>query len=136
MYADHNGTGDVLFPIHDACLELIDRALRSKNAKRPVSATPLTLETFWNALCKRYSAMLDMKGARISLYQDYGMYGLEWDHGFFGAREFQDYNGWVGVHGHEVSAKRVSKSVLDEDSQIAVVMHRSSPNTFAHTICS
>jgi hypothetical protein len=110
MYADSNGTGDVLFPVHDACLELIDRALRFKNAQRPVSATPITLETFWDALCKRYSAMKEIKGPKsshLALPQDYAMYGLEWEHGFFGARDFQDYNGWRGVHGHEVSSEKL-----------------------------
>ncbi|KAM3087393.1 hypothetical protein ACMFMG_001488 [Clarireedia jacksonii] len=104
MHADSNGTGDVLFPIHDACLELVDRALRFKNAQTPMSANPITLETFWNALCKRYSMMMEIRGQRSSnprLRQDYGYYGLEWEHDFFGAREFQDYNGWVGAHGHE-----------------------------------
>ncbi|RDL36178.1 uncharacterized protein BP5553_06790 [Venustampulla echinocandica] len=32
---------------------------------------------------------------------DYGMFGIEWDHNYYRARECQGYNDWEGGHGTE-----------------------------------
>jgi len=95
-----NRNRDVLFPIHDACLDLIDHVLRWQNLYTAASAPSLTLETFYEKLCGQY--LKNMSMVHQSQYE-YGMFGLEWEHGYYGARDMQNYNGWGGYHGQEVS---------------------------------
>ncbi|KAF4617008.1 hypothetical protein G7Y89_g15141 [Cudoniella acicularis] len=91
MHSDENG--DVVFPIHNACIEIAEVFCRSWNEE---SSSGATLLTFYDALCKQYSRNMAAPSGG-----EFGMYGLEWDHRFYGARDFQDYLDWNGAHGDE-----------------------------------
>jgi hypothetical protein len=86
-----------MFPIHDACLEIIEHVLQSRNELLPTHMPRATLETFYDALCKQYASK-----ACGPLLATRCLSGLEWDHDYYGARKFQGYYDWEGGHGDEV----------------------------------
>ncbi|KAH8684717.1 hypothetical protein BGZ60DRAFT_523917 [Tricladium varicosporioides] len=91
---------DVLFPIHDTCLDIAGRFIQNWNENRPDSAPALTLENFYDALCGEYSRNWQA-GRDHPARGSWMAAGLEWDHALYGARALQGYNGWEGEHGDE-----------------------------------
>ncbi|KAH6679599.1 hypothetical protein B0J14DRAFT_581162 [Halenospora varia] len=91
---------DVLFPIHDACLDIAGRYIESQNENRPDSVPGLTLENFYDALCAQYSRNREV-GRNHPAGGRWMEAGLEWDHNFYGARALQGYSNWEGEHGDE-----------------------------------
>jgi len=89
--------GDVLFPIHEACISVVQNVLRDRNQGIPTSKPCATLETFYHSLCKQYK-----RNVAAPWQNGYGLSGLEWDHNYYGARDLQGYNDWEGCHGDEV----------------------------------
>ncbi|KAH8586573.1 hypothetical protein B0O99DRAFT_695378 [Bisporella sp. PMI_857] len=89
-------SGNIMFPIHDACLEVIEHVLESQNEVLTPDMPHATLKTFYYSLCKQY-ARNAMKPPRVNSY----LGGLEWDHDYYGALEFQGYYDWEAGHGDE-----------------------------------
>lgn len=101
----HYITGDakrgvMLFPIHQSCLDMIDRMcqFRQAQAQPPNSEQPATLAAFCDALQKQRCK--NMQTSRFD-YPSWGCGGLEWPHKYYGARQFW-YQEWETELGWEV----------------------------------
>ena len=82
----------MLFPIHMCCFKLMQRIWRFRKEQQS-SKHPQTTEAFCNALCRRYDAnrRKKLKPGCEWPYANSG--GLEWDHGYYGAKQFWA-DGW------------------------------------------
>jgi hypothetical protein len=94
-----SGDGEVMFPIHDACLEVIEHVVESRNEVLTPRMPHATLETLYDSLCKQYA-----RNAKAPPRTNANLSGLEWDHDYYGAREFQGYYDWEAGHGDEVGS--------------------------------
>ena len=97
----HQGV-KMAFPIHDHCLSLTKRLLKSRSvpASHFTSAVvPHNLFSFCAALRRRRER--NLKSEKRKLNQYYGGYGLEWDHDYYGAAQFWE-DGWQCRPGWEV----------------------------------
>jgi len=84
---------DVLFPIHDVCLDVIENVLQNRNEGIP----PSVPQTFYDSLCKQYSR----NSAKWPRENGYCLNGLEWDHNYYGVRKLQGYYDWEACHSDE-----------------------------------
>lgn len=92
----------MLFPIHQACLDIVD--LMCERRKDRDSREPKTLEEFCDLLELRRRVNSN-DSAKIMEDQYYGNQGgLEWTHGYYGARQFWA-DEWETLPGWEVSSK-------------------------------
>ena len=112
---DKNDNGVVLYPVHDACLSIIERiaARRSqceRNADGP-SSKYATLEGYYEGLLRLhdrnteypYGTEIEDEVAKFTAYpSEYGSYKLEWEHQYYGASRFADGSAWSFVPGWEV----------------------------------
>ncbi|KAH9207212.1 hypothetical protein DL95DRAFT_483582, partial [Leptodontidium sp. 2 PMI_412] len=82
-------TGSVLFPIHTACLSIVQHALCWRKHQRITASSLTTVEDFYKVLCQQHER--NMKAAQNMSPQAavaFGLQGLEWEHGYYGARQF------------------------------------------------
>lgn len=95
---DQNGT---LFPIHQACLDIVDRLCqyRQEQAPSPDANSPKTLQDFCDGLESRRTANVNdtKRILKNRYYANSG--GIEWEHGYYGARqwwtdEWDTFPGW------------------------------------------
>jgi hypothetical protein len=98
--------GNVMFLIHDVCLETIDHVLENRKEVLFSYMPQATLETFYDSLCKQYTQLA--KGPR----QNSDLSGFEWDYGHYGAQKFKGYYDWKAGHGDEVGNLRRCRLVL------------------------
>ena len=93
--------GMMLFPIHQSCLDMIDRMcrFRQEQAQPQSSEQPATLGDFCDALQKQSSKKLETTS---------GHGGLEWPHNYYGARQFW-YQEWEPELGWEVRFSSIPK---------------------------
>ncbi|KAH7165228.1 hypothetical protein EDB81DRAFT_678918 [Dactylonectria macrodidyma] len=101
VLAAANDSGDVLFPLHENCLTILQRAISWHASFIPEPGPPLpSLVRVYKALCAQYARNVAEK-ARLSkktgFYgsSDYMDYGLEFEHDYEGAREFWASEGWT-----------------------------------------
>ncbi|RSM18171.1 hypothetical protein CDV31_002896 [Fusarium ambrosium] len=99
-------TGDVLFPLHDGCLTILQHVLAWHARLAPEGASPPTLTSVYEALCAQFACNVQEKRriAKDSGFYgstDYMEYGLEFDHGYYGAREFWASEGWEPIKTNE-----------------------------------
>jgi len=127
FHSDENG--DILFPIHDACTDLVIHVLRNRYRSTPNLIPSITLETFYDSLCKQYARNMSAPGGN-----GYAMFGLEWEHNYYGARDMQGYNDWEGHHGDEVS-HNIETYDTSLTFPITVVLRRSYQCTRSHEFC-
>ena len=86
-----DGNEAMLFPIHDRCLELLQRLCEHRTKQICPSSSqdkvPTTLEAFCHALCRRRERNQAPDLIVANYY--YGKSGgLEWEHDYYGARQF------------------------------------------------
>lgn len=100
--------GDVLIPLHERCLTIIRRALarRAELAPELLGSSPSLLDVY-RALCTHFSRNVkeSRRVAKESGYYgtgDFMNYGMEYDHGYYGAREFWAFDGWMQTRTNEV----------------------------------
>jgi len=116
---EKNDNGVVLYPIHDACLWIMDRvaARRSQNKHDTDGTLPkcATLEAHYEALLRLhdrnteypYGTDIEDEVAKITAYpSEYGSYKLEWEHQYYGASSFADGSWWAFESGWEVASCR------------------------------
>lgn len=107
VYESTDAENGMLFPIHQACLDLVSRLCetRSKGQRQVASSTrqpPRTLEEFCDGLeAQRVANSSDAwKIMEDHYYGNSG--GIEWPHRYFGARQFWT-DEWDTEPGWEVS---------------------------------
>lgn len=100
-------TSNVLFPLHDACLTIVQHVLTWRARLSPEGGSPPSLGDVYKALCAQFAFNVQEK--RIVAKErgfygstDYMEYGLEFDHGYYGAREFWASEGWEPTKANEV----------------------------------
>ncbi|KAI8682584.1 F-box domain-containing protein [Fusarium sp. Ph1] len=99
-------TDDVLFPLHDACLTIVQHVLTWRARLSPGGGSPPSLTGIYKALCAQFAFNLQEK-KRIDKERgfygstDYMGYGLEFDHGYYGARVFWASEGWEPTKANE-----------------------------------
>lgn len=110
---DGDEDGNLLFPIHDACIEVIQQVISYKNTTSIEASVPeMTLKTFYDLLCKQYEK--PTPSGRGWHNSNFGMYGLEWDHGYYGAHDFRCFHCWEGDYQDRVSKMMSLKLVTNE----------------------
>lgn len=92
-YEAADDASGMLFPIHQTCLDILQRLCRIRQAQKQASdsRTPTTLEAFCDALRqRRWRNLADTNRPWTSnegyYYAKSG--GIEWPHGYYGARQF------------------------------------------------
>ncbi|KAH7145442.1 hypothetical protein B0J13DRAFT_622189 [Dactylonectria estremocensis] len=107
VLASAKDSGDVLFPLHENCLIILQRAIAWRIGLTPEPGPPVpSLVRAYKALCAQYARNVAEK-ARLSkktgFYgsSDYMDYGLEFEHDYEGAREFWASEGWTATRGNE-----------------------------------
>lgn len=85
FYADD--FGNVVFPMHKACAEIVRRAVDLKEKSRKECDTAISLRNFYNALLRRQEADMENLGGH-----EYN--GLWWEHYYYGAQENWGYARW------------------------------------------
>ncbi|KAL9628894.1 MAG: hypothetical protein Q9164_007112 [Protoblastenia rupestris] len=91
VYEATDEANGMLFPIHKACLDLIDQLCQLRQRVNPsmYNKKPSTLETFCDALQQQRWNNLhkpDKSPEEDYYYAKSG--GIEWPHGYYGARQF------------------------------------------------
>ncbi|RSL85289.1 hypothetical protein CEP51_003386 [Fusarium floridanum] len=92
-------TEDILFPLHDGCLTILQHVLTWRARLSPEGGSPPGLTSAYKALCSQFACNVQEKRrmAKESGFYgstDYMEYGLEFDHGYYGARKFWVSEGW------------------------------------------
>lgn len=95
---EQDEAGVVLYPIHDACLHIVARISRrnSRQVNKP-SAAFTDIRSYYQAMLR-----LHLRNT-IGGLSDFAECGLEWEHQYYGAREFADGFSWNPCPGWEVS---------------------------------
>lgn len=113
-YEPVNDNEGMLHPIHKACLDILQRLCQLRQAANETSdsSKPKTLEAFCEALRQQRIRNLtepddsrSVKGYNVS----YG--GIEWLHGYYGARQFWS-DKWDTEQGWEVRTAMHRSHVL------------------------
>ncbi len=90
VYENADRENGMLFPIHQACLNLVNRMCETRKEQGQEGSTgqPRTLEEFCDCLeARRVTNCFDDKKVMEDRY--YGNSGgIEWSHQYFGARQF------------------------------------------------
>ncbi|WAO86393.1 F-box domain-containing protein [Fusarium falciforme] len=99
-------TNDVLFPLHDACLTIVQHVLTWCARFSPEGGSPPSLSDVYKALCAQFAFNVQEKkiiAKERGFYgsTDYMEYGLEFGHGYYGAREFWASEGWEPTKANE-----------------------------------
>ncbi|KAL5610703.1 hypothetical protein FOBRF1_006820 [Fusarium oxysporum] len=104
-YADDSS--DVLLPLHESCLSILRHALASRDelTPKPHGSLP-SLASVYKALCAQFArnvAESRMIAKATGFYGtgDYMNYGMEFDHDYYGAREFWAFEGWMQTRANE-----------------------------------
>lgn len=98
----------MLFPLHDNCLKILQRAIAWRVGLTPEPGPPLpSLVSVYKALCAQYArnvAESSRLAKETGFYgsSDYMDYGLESEHKYYGAREFWASEGWMPTRLNEV----------------------------------
>jgi len=105
-------SGDALFPIHDRCLGILQEVIawRAEFGRQPPPSSPGSLAKVYRFFCDQMGR--DLEGRRQIIAKevkklygnpiDYGRYGLEFDHGYYGARRAWAYLDWEVDNRNEV----------------------------------
>lgn len=107
VYESTDAENGMLFPIHQACLSLVNRMCETRKEQYQVDNTrkAQTLEDFCDSFESRRSANLN-DSWKIMEDQYYGNSGgIEWPHQYFGARRFWT-DEWDAAPGWEVRWQR------------------------------
>lgn len=95
-----NDEASVLFPIHGACFSITQKVLQWNEIHG--RTRPSTMEHFYNALYRQYERNIEARATmRPDLAVTFGSQGLEWEHEFYGARQFWGQD-WECEEGWEV----------------------------------
>ena len=92
VYVEHGRhANSMLFPMHKACLDILQRLCQIRRAQDqgPAANMPTTLEAFCDAFQQRRRKNLDDPDK--SMDEDYYYAksgGIEWSHDYYGARQF------------------------------------------------
>ena len=93
VYVEHgsHANSSMLFPMHKACLDLLQRLCQIRQARNPGpdADMPKTLEAFCDAFQQRRRKNLNDPDK--SMDEDYYYAksgGIEWSHDYYGARQF------------------------------------------------
>lgn len=112
VYESSDEKDGMLFPIHQACLDLVDRIcqFRYEHSKTQASA-PKTLQDFCDVLSRRRSDNLNdfWRIQKDQYYANCG--GIEWDHEYYGAKQFWA-DEWNSMPGWEVGHESMRLSFL------------------------
>lgn len=103
-------SNDVIFPLHDNCLRLLRRALARRADISP--GYPVDLADVYKSLCTKFSHNVAeskrlTKASGFCGADDYMNYGMEYEHGYYGAREFWRFGGWEVAASNEVRTPRL-----------------------------
>ena len=100
------GRGVVLYPLHEACIEIVRRVGQfNKLCNAPSAISNYTsLEGYYEALLRLHDRLtswpygdpdLEEQLEKFHPYPgEYGSYKLEWEHQYYGAARFADGSGW------------------------------------------
>ena len=110
VYESTDAENGMLFPIHQACLNLVDRMCETRSQKCGLRQ-PQTLEEFCDCLELRRRTNLNDS---VKIMQDpyFGNKGgIEWSHRYFGARQFWT-DEWDTAPGWEVRWLSADASIV------------------------
>ena len=110
VYASLHKEEDMLFPIHKACLQILERLCQIRQIHIHSSKThkPASLLTFCDALRRQRRANCEVSNNPFNRDDYYARSGgLEWPHGYYGARQFWT-DEWDEELGWEVSREDCS----------------------------
>ncbi|KAF4989932.1 hypothetical protein FDECE_14546 [Fusarium decemcellulare] len=101
-----NESDDVLFPLHENCLSILQHVLAWRAALCPETKSTPSLVTVYKNLCTQFVRNVAekrriAKETGFSGSTDYMDYGLEFDHAYFGARGFWLSEGWEPTKANE-----------------------------------
>lgn len=105
VYAPLHEEEDMVFPVHKACLQVLERLCQTRQMQTHSSETekPASLLAFCDALRKQRWSNDEESGNPFSTDRYYARSGgLEWPHGYYGARHFWT-DEWDEEPGWEVS---------------------------------
>lgn len=107
MYENTDNENGMLFPIHQACLELVNRMCETRKSQPQVDNTlkARTLEDFCDRLESQRSANVDDTPKIMENHYYASSGGIEWSHRYFGAQEFWTEE-WDSIPGWEVRRQR------------------------------
>ena len=101
--------GDVIFPIHDRCVDIVRRVLlrRAQLASPESSQSEGSMKKFYELLVQQNESNIAQSrdigsaagGHRVG---DYADYGIEYDHDYYGARQYWEFDGWQTATDSEV----------------------------------
>ena len=122
VYENTDEENGMLFPIHQACLNLVNRMCETRKSQSQVDNTlkALTLESFCDTFESRRSANVDdtLKIRENRYYGSSG--GIERPHQYFGARQFWT-DDWDSSPGWEVRwQRRAFESIPLQNKQILI----------------
>ncbi|KAF4458779.1 f-box domain cyclin [Fusarium albosuccineum] len=101
-----NQSDDVLFPLHESCLSILQHVLAWRAELSPETESTPSLATVYKNLCAQFSRNVAekrriTKDTGFSGSTDYMDYGLEFNHEYLGAREFWVSEGWEPTKANE-----------------------------------
>ena len=93
VYEPADDANGMLFPIHKACLDILQRLCQIRQGQNEASESekPKTLDAFCNALQQQRRRNLMDTNKPLRNNEDYyyaNSGGIEWPHDYYGARQF------------------------------------------------
>ncbi len=107
---DQNESGTVLYPIHDICLTIMGKICHHNLSQAQDGASFIRIRDYYEAMCRLHlrntTYPLTVSDEAIEDWGpnpiEYGAYGLEWEHHFYGARDLANGLSWDCEDGWEV----------------------------------
>lgn len=125
---EQDEAGIALYPTHDACLHIM--AQISRRNSRQVNK----LSTAFANVQSYYRAMLRLHLRKtIGEGSDFAAFGLEWEHQYYGAREFADGFSWNPCPGWEVSRTLSATPLSPTNSRAHFLSKFNSGSVHLHT---
>ncbi|CZR51704.1 uncharacterized protein PAC_01581 [Phialocephala subalpina] len=137
--ADEIGT--VLFPIHTACLSIIQHALSWRKHQTPSASSVMTMEDFYKVLCQQHERnSVATETMSPETAAAFGLQGLEWEHGYYGARQFwsqewESEDQWEWLCADPIKIPTLTSDILSRLNPLPRESHSATQETalFSHT---
>ena len=124
-----NRSGIVIYPLHDACLAIMQHVSHSHATRGNTRYG--TLEGYYSAMLRLhehntvypYDTPLEEEVSRYTAYPgEYGSYKLEWEHQYYGAARFANGSSWCIEPGWEVCCSPPYRYLMSHYSKFSMVI--------------
>ena len=100
---DEDSQGNILYPIHDACLTIVEK-ISQRNLQQDGPDAPFSsIRDYYESMCRLnlrnttypHSTSDEVTAEWSPNLLEYGAYGLEWEHRNYGAADLQNGSSWI-----------------------------------------